>query len=62
MVSDQSSNRNRQDLQAELDRLLEQQRQIMDLLSCQSPDRILHDLRNVLNELTLLRALAVKEG
>ena len=50
-----------QDVQADLDRLLEQQRQIMDLLGCKSPEKIMHDLRNVLNELTLLRALADRE-
>jgi len=62
MASEQASNAAGQTVQAERDKLVEQQRQIMDLLGCKSPDRIMHDLRNVLNELTLLRALADKEG
>ena len=31
---------------------------MMDLLGCQRPDKLVHDLRNVLNELQLLRMLA----
>ncbi len=44
-------------LLAERDRLLDQQRQIMQLLGTQSPEKVVHDLRNVLNELGLLRTL-----
>ena len=42
----------------ELERLRVREREIMELLGTASPDRIMHDLRNVLNEVQLLRALA----
>ena len=45
-------------LRAEREKLLDTQRVIMDLLHTASPDKILHDLRNVLNERELYRALA----
>jgi Tfp pilus assembly protein PilN len=45
-------------LRAERDRWQAQQAEIMKLLSAKSPDRILHDLRNVLNERELFRTLA----
>ena len=45
----------------ERDRLLEQQRQIMQLIGTSNPDKILHDLRNLLNELGLLRTLVESE-
>ena len=32
--------------------------EIMQLLGCKSADRLIHDLRNLLNELTLLKAVA----
>ena len=32
--------------------------ELMQLLGAKSPDRIIHDLRNVLNELSLLKAAA----
>src|SRR5688500_8296557 len=38
-------------LRAERDRLLDRQRQIAELLQSKNPDKLLHDLRNVLNEL-----------
>lgn len=38
-------------------RLLETQRRIMELLGTKSPDKVLHDLRNVLNERSLFKAL-----
>ena len=44
-------------LRAELDRLRQREAQIMDLIGCRTPEKILHDLRNVLNELQLLRML-----
>jgi Tfp pilus assembly protein PilN len=49
-------------LRAERDRLAARERVIMDLLGTSSADRILHDLRNVLNERSLYRALADIEG
>ena len=45
-------------LRAERDRLLETQRRVMELLSSANPDRIVHDLRNVLNERDLFKTLA----
>jgi hypothetical protein len=44
-------------LRAERNRLIDTQRQIMALLGVKSPDKLLHDLRNVLNERDLLKAL-----
>ena len=37
--------------------LLEQQRAIMELIGTKNPEKIVHDLRNVLNERNLLRTL-----
>jgi hypothetical protein len=45
-------------LRAERDRWQAQQAEILKLLAAKSPDRILHDLRNVLNERELFRTLA----
>lgn len=42
----------------ERDRLLEQQRRIADLLHSPHADKIVHDLRNLLNELQLYKMLA----
>ncbi len=48
-------------LRAELERLRQRQDQIMTLIGCQNPDKLMHDLRNVLNELQLLRMLAATD-
>lgn len=45
-------------LRAERDRLLEMQGHVLELIGANRPDRLLHDLRNVLNERALFRALA----
>jgi hypothetical protein len=45
-------------LRAEREKLLDIQRRVMELLNSPSPDKILHDLRNVLNERELYRTLA----
>jgi hypothetical protein len=45
-------------LRAELTVLRERERQIAELLNARSSDKILHDLRNLLNEVQLLRILA----
>ena len=45
-------------LRAERARLAELQGRVMEVLGCKSPDRLVHDLRNVLNERELYRALA----
>lgn len=49
-----------QRIRDERDQAVAIQQEIMQLLNVQSPKRIVHDLRNTLNELGLLRAL-VKE-
>ena len=41
--------------------MAERERKIMDLLKCPSPERIDHDLRNVMNELVLLRKVLEQE-
>jgi hypothetical protein len=45
-------------LNRELEQLRAREREIMELLGTRAPEKILHDLRNVLNEVQLLRALA----
>ena len=45
-------------LRAEREKLLDIQRRVMELLNTRAPEKILHDLRNVLNERELYRALA----
>ena len=45
-------------LRADRDRLADIHQQIMDLLGTHNPDRLLHDLRNLLNERALFKALA----
>jgi hypothetical protein len=47
-----------EDLHAQLERLRQREAQIMALIGCKNPDKLMHDLRNVLNELQLLRMLA----
>lgn len=47
-------------LRSERNRLADTQRRIMELLNVQSADRLLHDIRNVLNERELLRALTAQ--
>jgi hypothetical protein len=45
-------------MRRELDRLRQRENQIMSLIGCKSSEKLMHDLRNVLNELQLLRMLA----
>lgn len=45
-------------LRAERDELSGRLQKIADLLKSSDPDRVLHDLRNVLNELQLYKLLA----
>ncbi len=45
-------------LRAENERLRAKHREMMELLNCKNPDKLVHDLRNVLNEMQLLRLLA----
>ena len=49
-------------LRAERDRLADRQRQIAEVLKSPNPDKVLHDLRNVLNELQLYKMLADTQG
>jgi hypothetical protein len=55
--SPQSSDTEVQKLRVLVQRMQDRERRLMDLLNASAPDRIEHDLRNVLNELVLLRAL-----
>ena len=48
-------------LRAELERLRQRESQIMSLINCKHPDKLMHDLRNLLNELQLLRILVEAE-
>ena len=50
-----------QQLRAERDRMAEVQAEVMKLVGAPKPEKILHDLRNVLNELALLRPLVGNE-
>ena len=45
-------------LRAERTRMADIQSRLMEVLGCKSPDRLVHDVRNVLNERELYRALA----
>jgi hypothetical protein len=45
-------------LRAELKRFQMREAEMMELLNCKSPEKLVHDLRNVLNEMQLLRVLA----
>ena len=45
-------------LRAERTRMADIQTRLMDVLGCKSADRLVHDVRNVLNERELYRALA----
>lgn len=47
-----------QRLRAERERMGDLQKRVMELLGCTSPDTIIHDLRNLLNERELYRSLA----
>jgi hypothetical protein len=46
----------------ELDRALDRQRQVMELIGCNSPEKLVHDMRNVMNEVQLLKLLASNES
>ena len=45
-------------LRAERCRMADIQSRLMEVIGCKSPDRLVHDVRNVLNERELYRALA----
>jgi hypothetical protein len=45
-------------LRADRARMLDVQNRLMDVLGCKAPERLVHDVRNVLNERELYRALA----
>ena len=45
-------------LRGERARMLDRQNQAMELLGTKNPERLIHDLRNLLNERALLRALS----
>jgi hypothetical protein len=45
-------------LRTERARMCDIQNRLMEAVGCKSPDRLVHDVRNVLNERELYRALA----
>ena len=45
-------------LKADRRRIADIQTRLMEVLNCKSPDKLVHDVRNVLNERELYRALA----
>jgi len=49
-------------VRAERDRLTDRQRQVAELLKSANPDKIVHDLRNLLNEVQLYKMLADVQG
>ena len=51
-----------QQFQDELSALRQRETEIIKLLGCDSPDRIVHDVRNLLNEVQLLRYLAERQN
>ena len=44
-------------LKIEVNRMADRQREVMELLNCKSADRLVHDLRNLINEVNLYRQL-----
>ena len=42
----------------ELDSIRAQHQTMMELIGCERPEKLVHDMRNVLNELQLLRMLS----
>ena len=56
--SDHDQGAHAQGTSEELARLREREREMMDLLGTTSPDRLIHDLRNLINEVHLLRIVA----
>jgi hypothetical protein len=46
------------DLRGDYERMARRESELMQLLGTKSPDRLLHDVRNLLNELALLKAVA----
>lgn len=49
-------------LRADRDRLAAQHARVAELLKSTNPDKVIHDLRNVLNELQLYKMLAETSG
>ena len=50
-----------QALRAQLDAARERERELIELLGSESPESILHDVRNLVNEVQLLRLLAAQD-
>ncbi len=49
-------------LRAELEQSIARQTEVMRLLNTKTPDRITHDLRNLINELNLYRSLVENDA
>lgn len=59
MESNSSSNDHQQDIESlrrERDVLLDRQKRVCDLIKC-TPEKLEHDVRNLINELQLLRTI-----
>ena len=54
-------NESAESLRARCREMAERERKIMALLNCPAPEKIDHDLRNVMNELVLLRKVLEQE-
>lgn len=53
----ESEGRDVEQLRAEVESLRARHQEMMRLLNCTNPEKLVHDLRNVLNEVQLLRML-----
>ena len=53
---------NADELREELSALRDRERQMCELLECAAREKLIHDLRNLLNEVQLLRLLADQSG
>jgi len=51
-----------EELRQRCEKMTQREQRIVALLGCGTPDRIEHDLRNVMNELQLLRTVFEKQG
>ena len=50
-----------QAMRRQLEQMIEREKRIVELLKCESPDRIEHKLRNLIHELQLMRAVVQRQ-
>ena len=48
-------------MRRQLEQMIEREKRIVELLKCESPDRIEHKLRNLIHELQLMRAVVQRQ-